>query len=65
MEKGTFFDVIIETVGDFDPKKLKIQYSETTNGEDVIRGMTYNGEELYSEGGDTNGKGYSAAVWQQ
>jgi len=65
MEKGTFFDTTIETVGDFDPKKLKIQYSETTNGEDVIRGMTYNGQELYNDGGDTNGKGYSAAIWQQ
>jgi len=65
MEKGTFFDAIIETVGDFDPSKLKIQYSETTNGEDVIRGMTYNGEEVDNNGGDTNGKGYSAAVWQQ
>jgi hypothetical protein len=65
MEKGTFFEGTVETVGDFDPKKLKIQYSETTNGEDVIRGMTYNDKEVYNEGGDTNGKGYSAAIWQQ
>lgn len=65
MEKGTFFDCIIETVGEFDAKKLKIQYSETTNGEDVIRGITYNGVDINNNGGDTNGKGYSATVWKQ
>jgi len=65
MEKGTFFDGIVETVGAFDPKKLKIQYSETTNGEDVVRGITYDGVEVDNNGGDTNGKGFSAAVWKQ
>jgi hypothetical protein len=65
MEKGTFFDGIVETVGEFDPKKLKIQYSETTNGEDVVRGITYDGVEVDNNGGDTNGKGFSAAVWKQ
>ena len=65
MEKGTFFDAVIETVGDFDPKKLKITYSEAPNGEDVIHNVMYNNEELDNQGGDTNGKGYSAAVWQQ
>ena len=65
LEKGTFFDGIVETVGAFDPKKLKIQYSETTNGEDVVRGITYDGVEVDNNGGDTNGKGFSAAVWKQ
>ena len=65
MEKGTFFEATIETVGDFDPKKLKITYSEAPNGEDVIHTVMYNNEELDNQGGDTNGKGYSAAVWQQ
>lgn len=65
MEKGNFFDGIVKTTGDFDPKKLKIQISETVNGEDVIRGITYDGVEVDNNGGDTNGKGYSAAVWQQ
>jgi hypothetical protein len=65
MEKGTFFDATVETVGDFDPKKLKISYSEAPNGEDVIHTVSYNNEELDNVGGDTNGKGYSAAVWQQ
>jgi hypothetical protein len=65
LEKGTFFDGIVETVGEFDPKKLKIHYSETTNGEDVVRSITYDGVEVDNNGGDTNGKGFSAAVWQQ
>lgn len=65
MEKGTFFDGVIETVGEFDPKKLKIQYSETTNGEDIVRGITYDGVEVDNNGGDTNGKGFCAAVWKQ
>ena len=65
LEKGTFFDGIVETVGAFDPKKLKIQYSETTNGEDVVRSITYDGVEVDNNGGDTNGKGFSAAVWKQ
>lgn len=65
MEKGTFYDAIVETVGDFDPSKLRITYSEAPNGEDVIHTIKYNGEELDNQGGDTNGKGYTAAVWQQ
>ena len=65
MEKGNFFDGIIKTTGDFDPKKLKIQTHEAVNGEDIISGVTYAGEEIDNSGGDTNGKGYSAAVWQQ
>ena len=62
-EKGTFFDGTIETTGDFDVKKLKIQINEYPNGEDIIDGVTYDGEEVDNEGGDTNGKGYSAHVW--
>jgi hypothetical protein len=65
MEKGTFYDAIVETVGDFDPSKLRITCSEAPNGEDVIHTIKYNGEELDNQGGDTNGKGYTAAVWQQ
>src|SRR6056300_431354 len=65
LEKGTFFDGIVETVGEFDPKKLKIQYSETTNGEDIVRGITYDGKDVDNNGGDTNGKGFSADVWTQ
>ena len=62
-EKGTFFDAIIETVGDFDLKKLKVYCNEYPNGEDIVDGMEYDGVDLDNQGGDTNGKGYSAHVW--
>jgi hypothetical protein len=62
-EKGTFFDGIIETVGDFDPKKLKIYTSEYLNGDDTIQSVEYDGNEIDNQGGDTNGKGYSFHVW--
>jgi hypothetical protein len=63
-EKGCFFDGIIETVGEFDPKKLKIRTTEYLNGEDTITEVEYDGVEVDNSGGDTNGKGYSASVWQ-
>jgi hypothetical protein len=63
-EKGQFFDGIIETVGDFDPKKLKFMINEYPNGEDVIDGVEYDGVDVENQGGDSNGKGYSAHVWK-
>jgi len=63
-EKGSFFDAIIETVGEFDPKKLMFHCNEYPNGEDIIDGVSYDGQELENYGGDTNGKGYSAHVWK-
>jgi hypothetical protein len=63
-EKGTFFDGIIETVGDFDPKKLKIHTVEYLNGEDTVTEVWYDGVEVDNNGGDTNGKGYYADVWE-
>ena len=63
-EKGSFFDAIIETVGEFDPKKLMFHCNEYPNGEDIIDGVSYDGEALDNQGGDTNGKGYSAHVWK-
>jgi len=65
IEKGTFFEGIVETIGDFDPTKLRIQSYELPNGEDTVSGVYYDGEELDNCGGDTNGKGYTAAVWTQ
>jgi len=64
-EKGTFFEGWIETVGDFDVKKLKFHIDEAPNGEDTVFGVYYNGEEVDNTGGDTNGKGYYASVWEQ
>ena len=63
-EKGQFFDGVIETVGDFDPKKLKIYTTEYLNGEDTVTSVEYDGVEIDNNGGDTNGKGYSASVWK-
>jgi|SRR5210317_651953 hypothetical protein len=63
-EKGGFFDGIIETVGDFDPKKLKIYTTEYLNGEDTITSIEYDGVDIDNQGGDTNGKGYYASVWK-
>jgi hypothetical protein len=62
-EKGTFFEGIIETVGDFDPKKLKVYVTEFLNGEDTVTSIEYDGVEIDNSGGDTNGKGYYASVW--
>lgn len=63
-EKGNFFDGIIETHGDFDPKKLNFMCGEYDNGEETIIGVEYDGVEIDNQGGDTNGKGYYAAVWE-
>ena len=63
-EKGTFFEGIIETVGDFDPKKLKFYTTEYLNGEDTVTEVYYDGVDIENFGGDTNGKGYSASVWK-
>ena len=63
-EKGSFFDGLIETVGEFDPKKLKVVYTEYPNGEDVVTIVEYDGVEIDNNGGDTNGKGYSAYLWK-
>lgn len=63
-EKGTFFDGTITTYGDFDPTKLTIVTTEYMNGEDTISSVEYDGVEVDNDGGDTNGKGYYASVWQ-
>ena len=62
-EKGQFFDGLITTYGEFDPKKLKVVFTEYPNGEDTITSIEYDGAEVDNDGGDTNGKGYSASVW--
>jgi hypothetical protein len=63
-EKGNFFDGVIETVGSFDVKKLKVYTTEYLNGEDTVTSIEYDGVEVDNAGGDTNGKGYSAHVWK-
>ena len=63
-EKGSFFDGVIETVGEFDLKKLKVYTTEYMNGEDTVTSIEYEGNDIENNGGDTNGKGYSAHVWK-
>ena len=63
-EKGTFFEGLIETVGDFNPKKLKIYTLEYANGDDTVTSIEYDGQEVDNFGGDTNGKGYSVYMWR-
>jgi hypothetical protein len=63
-EKGTFFDGIIETVGSFDPKKLKIYTTEYWNGDDTVSNIEYDGVDVEDNGGDTNGKGTSVYFWK-
>jgi hypothetical protein len=63
-EKGSFFEGLLETVGDFDLKKLKVYTTEYLNGEDIITSVEYNGEEVYNDGSETMGKGFSASVFK-
>lgn len=62
-EKGTFFDALIETEGEFDLSKLTIKTEEFPNGDDAVVDVMYDGESLDNQGGDTNGKGYSVYLW--
>ena len=64
-EKGTFFEGTLLTYGEFDPAKMKIFTTEYLNGEDTVDSIEYAGEEVDNLGGDTNGKGFSAAVWKK
>ena len=64
-EKGTFFETVIETPGLFDETKLKWMIAEAPNGEDLIYGAEYDGEEVYNDGGDTTGKGYYVYFYKQ
>jgi hypothetical protein len=54
-EKGTFFESDLELTIPFNPGKLTLSYDEI-DGNEVITGVSYNGEELVNDGGDTNGK---------
>lgn len=62
-EKGTFFDGQFESIGPFDPKKLKVYTEEYPNGEDIVVRVSYDGVDIENNGGDTNGKGYSVHMW--
>ena len=54
-EKGTFFEGEIELTAPFDITKLALCY-EDLDGEDIVSGVTYNGEDIDNYGGSTDGK---------
>jgi len=54
-EKGTFFEGEIELKEPFDIRKLKLQYEEV-DGEELIYGVEYDGEDIDNWGGSTDGK---------
>ncbi len=54
-EKGTFFEADLDLKTPFDPSKLCLHYDEI-DGNEVITSVSYDGEELMNDGGDTNGK---------
>jgi hypothetical protein len=54
-EKGTFFEADLELTAPFDITKLELCYEEF-DGEDIVSGVTYNGEDIDNWGGGTDGK---------
>lgn len=54
-EKGTFFEADLELRAPFDITKLELQYDDF-DGEDIVTGITYDGEDIDNWGGDTSGK---------
>ena len=64
-EKGCFFEGTIKTQGEFDTDKLRMYTTEYLNGEYIITGVEYDGEEVFpSDGIETQGTGYYAGVWE-
>ena len=55
IEKGTFFEGDIELTAPFDITKLKLHYDEI-DGEEIISGVSYDGEDIDNCGGGTDGK---------
>ena len=54
-EKGTFFEGEIELTAPFDIEKLQLNYDDI-DGEEIVNGLTYDGEEIDNWGGSTDGK---------
>ena len=54
-EKGTFFEGEIELKAPFDITKLTLCYEEV-DGEEIVSGVTYDGEDIDNWGGSTDGK---------
>ena len=54
-EKGTFFEADLELRAPFDITKLELCYEEF-DGEDIVTGVIYDGEDIDNWGGSTDGK---------
>jgi len=54
-EKGTFFEGEIELTQPFDIEKLELHYDEV-DGEEIVNGVVYDGEDIDNWGGSTDGK---------
>jgi len=54
-EKGTFFEADLELREPFDITKLTLCYEEI-DGEEIVNGVVYDGEDIDNWGGSTNGK---------
>ena len=54
-EKGTFFEAELELRAPFDITKLVLCYEEV-DGEEIVSGVTYDGEDIDNWGGSTDGK---------
>lgn len=54
-EKGTFYESDVELRAPFDITKLTLCYEEV-DGEEMVNGVIYDGEELDNWGGSTDGK---------
>ena len=54
-EKGTFFEADLELTAPFDIEKLELCYEEF-DGEDIVSGVVYDGEDIDNYGGSTDGK---------
>ena len=61
-EKGTFFEGEIELKTPFNPGKIALKYDEI-DGNEIITGISYDGEDIDNWGGDTNGKGSDMAFY--
>jgi hypothetical protein len=54
-EKGTFFEADLELKAPFDITKLTLCYEEI-DGEEIVNGVIYDGEDIDNWGGSTDGK---------
>jgi hypothetical protein len=64
VEKGTFFNSVIETENDFDISKLKFYAHDLPNGDNILLDVEYDNNLLSNDGGDTVSKSLEMDVWE-